>query len=59
MDRTAAGSSPISVMRKQPLISVQPPQLSAQAAWTFMGLLALFTLLLAIILWRRTRKGTR
>lgn len=59
MNQTAAGRSPISVMRKQPLISVQPPQLSAQAAWTLMGLLTLFTLLLAILLWRRARKETR
>lgn len=58
MDQAAAGRSPISVMRKQPLISVQPPQLSAQAAWTLMGLLTL-TLLLASILWRRARKETR
>ena len=59
MDQAAAGSSPISVMRKQPFVSVQPPQLSAPAAWTVIGLLTICTLALAFILWRRAQKETR
>ena len=51
----ASGSSPISVMRKQPLISMQSPQLSSQAEWTLIGLLVVFALVLIIFFWRRTR----
>ncbi len=55
----AAGSSPISVMRKQPFVSMQPPQLSPPAAWTAVALLTIFALTLLFILWRRAAARTR
>ncbi len=55
MDQMAGGGSPISVMRKQPFVSIQPPQLSSQAEWTLIGLLVVFALVLIIFFWRRTR----
>ncbi|MCA9938608.1 MAG: hypothetical protein KC418_08200 [Anaerolineales bacterium] len=52
--RTDDGAaSPMTVMRKQPIVSIQPPRLSSQAAWTIVGLLTVFTVILALVFWRR------
>lgn len=48
------GVSPITIMRKQPVISMQAPQLSSQATLAAISLLTILTVTLALILWRRT-----